>query len=660
MNSRIIWASTLHRRFSPVTNQFEYHVPYFLVELSDLESLAHSHRWFSINRFNLFSIHFKDYLQVGPESIAEKLALVRQRLGLDRPHQTLLLTFPRFLGLGFNPISLYFSVNIAGEIEGAIVEVTNTYHEKHVYWVSGSAGGRNIKCNQPKEFHVSPFLPNDGQYSFSIGRQLDAIDIHIEYLRDTHVVLYANLIQKETFLMTDRSMLKTAMRYPFGIVATMPRILKEAAKLVYFKKMAAAGRPIPHHQDTIRGLPPSRLDSFWIAIVRRILGKITIGQLTIGLPDGSRITFGSDSECQGVIQVNHYSVFKTLVLKGEVGLGEAYVNGYWDTPSLLTTMTVLIRNKSALSASEKGAILVKLLGRAGHFSRRNTVTNSSANIRAHYDLSNELYSLFLDKGMNYSSAFFESVDDSLELAQEQKLDRLISGLMLKPHHHVLEIGSGWGSAAIKIARDKKCKVTTLTLSQAQFQVVAAKIQKEGLSDQVTVLLQDYRNHTGQYDRILSIEMIEAVGDAYLSTYFKTLDRLLKPNGIIALQAITIPDQRYDRYRRRVDWIQKYIFPGGHLPSVATIQKILVSDTSLMIESLENIGPHYAKTLATWRARFLSNEQKIRNLGFDTQFIRKWVYYLSYCEAGFVNRYINTVQLILTRPVNMDLIAEDIR
>ena len=553
---------------------------------------------------------------------------------------------------------IYFSVTPTGDISGAIVEVTNTYKEKHVYSVIGPDHPNFIECTHPKEFHVSPFLNDSGTYLFKIGKRLNSIDIHIRYMENDETMLYANLIQKEAREMNDKSMVTTAFRYPLGILGTMPRIIKEAAKLAFFKRLPASSKPVPHHANTIRNLPPTYFDTVWIAIVARAIRRIKTGRLVMILPDGSRMVAGDDTSPEGIIRINDYSFFKTLVLKGEIGFGESYVDGLWDTDNLLPVFSVFIRNKSKLTPVTMGTTILKWAAQAGHFKKRNTVTNSSRNIQAHYDLSNKMYSQFLDKGMNYSSAYFNSKSESLEQAQLNKLDRLIDRLHVLPHHHVLEIGSGWGSAAIRIAQRTDCKVTTLTLSQAQYDVVIGKIESLGLQDRITVLLEDYRNHRGMYDRILSIEMIEAVGHDYLPTYFKTIDTLLKPNGIVVLQAITVPDHRYDRYRSRVDWIQKHIFPGGHLPSVAKIQSILLSDTSFGIEFLENIGPHYATTLSEWRRRFLENESIVRELGFGNEFIRKWVYYLSYCEAGFADRYINTVQMVLTRPVNLDLIQED--
>jgi cyclopropane-fatty-acyl-phospholipid synthase len=262
-----------------------------------------------------------------------------------------------------------------------------------------------------------------------------------------------------------------------------------------------------------------------------------------------------------------------------------------------------------------------------------------------------MFQQFLDKTMTYSCAVFQSPQQSLSEAQQNKLQKIIDKARLEPHHHVLEIGTGWGSFAIKAVQQTGCRVTTITISEAQFNLARERIAQAGLADKIEVKLCDYRTLAGQYDRLVSIEMIEAVGHKYLPEYFKTCDRLLKPNGIMVLQVITILDQFYDRYRIGFDWMRKHIFPAGHLPSLQTMSHILTHHTHLMIEDLENIGPHYIETLARWEQNFRQAEPNIRNLGFDEEFFRKWVFYFGFCQAAFATRYVNDLQLVLTRPTD---------
>jgi len=650
-------ARTVHRRFIGARHEFNYDLPYVWL---DLQSLSHSPLGplFSIDRFNWLSIQSSDYLDHSDQSIWEKYCQLRQRWGLDSPNPTYLLTLPKWCGYQFNPVSFYFESNLDGTCRSIVAEVTNTYHDKHVIYIPVSPGCRYIDSRQSKVFHVSPFLPDVGTYHFRILNRLDTIEIHIRLVRDMQTIFYANLIQTKEFPMTSGAIFRTSLRYPLGLSATMPRIITQAALLHFKKKVPAASRPLPSHPDTIRRRPPSRFETMAMTLVLNRLRRFCVGQVWIQLPNGESIIVGTDTEVRAQWVIDDYSVFSALVRRGELGLGESYVAGLWQSPSLPDLVTYFLRNRHVMKRHIRGTVLSKLIGRLGHWLRRNTVAKSRSNIQEHYDLSNELYRTFLDDHMVYSAAFFSQPDTSLADAQIEKIDRLIRPLAIQSHHHVLEIGSGWGAAAIRIAETTGCRVTTLTLSREQFNEVNRQLVARGLQDRITVLLEDYRSHRGTYDRIISIEMIEAVGYRYLSTYFKTIDSLLALDGIVALQAITIPDQRYDDYRRRVDWIQKYIFPGGHLPSLAHIQAVLAADTSLIIESVANIGPHYARTLSEWRLRFNAHRDAVLELGFDEAFIRRWNYYLAYCESGFQNRYINTLQIVLTRPVNRDLIVLD--
>jgi cyclopropane-fatty-acyl-phospholipid synthase len=284
-----------------------------------------------------------------------------------------------------------------------------------------------------------------------------------------------------------------------------------------------------------------------------------------------------------------------------------------------------------------------------HWLRRNTRSGSRRNIAAHYDLSNEFFALMLDRTMTYSSGLFESPHASLEEASLAKYDRICRKLRLRSSDHVLEIGCGWGGFAAHAAREYGCRVTATTVSRQQFDFARERLHQEGLSGRVELLLQDYRDLKGCYDRLVSIEMIEAVGERYLDVFFAQCNRLTKPDGAMALQAITIPDHRYDRYRRSVDFIQRYVFPGGFLPSISAIGKSLQRGTDFRLDHLEDFGLHYAETLRIWRENFWANIQQVRRLGFDDRFVRTWHYYLCYCEAAFRERQIGVCQLTLARP-----------
>ncbi|MDA0382263.1 SAM-dependent methyltransferase [Vibrio owensii] len=350
------------------------------------------------------------------------------------------------------------------------------------------------------------------------------------------------------------------------------------------------------------------------------------------------------------IEVKHPGFYSRLLQGGSIAAGEAYMDGWWDSPDLTALMKLMALNLRALDKlEEQGSWLTKLLYKFSHWSNRNSEENSRRNIHAHYDLGNNLYEAFLDTNMLYSSALYNDADDSLEQAQINKMDRLCQQLELKPTDHVVEIGTGWGAMAIYMAEQYGCQVTTTTISEEQHAYAEQKIKERGLEDKITLLKEDYRNLTGTYDKLVSIEMIEAVGKQFLPSYIKVCESLLKSGGLMAIQAITIADQRYDYYSNNVDFIQKYIFPGGFLPSVTSLTQATTKYSDLVTRDLFDIGLDYAKTLNEWHLRFNRAESEVRSFGYDDRFVRMWRYYLSYCEGGFLARTISAVHMTFQRP-----------
>ncbi|WP_434068882.1 class I SAM-dependent methyltransferase [Vibrio campbellii] len=350
------------------------------------------------------------------------------------------------------------------------------------------------------------------------------------------------------------------------------------------------------------------------------------------------------------IEVKHPGFYSRILQGGSIAAGEAYMDGWWDSPDLTALMKLMALNMRALDKlEEQGSWLTKLLYKLSHWSNRNSQENSRKNIHAHYDLGNNLYEAFLDTNMLYSSALYNEADDSLEQAQINKMDRLCQQLELKASDHVIEIGTGWGAMAIYMAEQYGCQVTTTTISEEQHAYAEQKIKERGLEDKVTLLKEDYRNLTGTYDKLVSIEMIEAVGKQFLPSYIKKCESLLKSGGLMAIQAITIADQRYDYYSNNVDFIQKYIFPGGFLPSVTSLTQATTKYSDLVTRDLFDIGLDYAKTLNEWHHRFNQAESEVRSFGYDDRFVRMWRYYLSYCEGGFLARTISAVHMTFQRP-----------
>ena len=396
-------------------------------------------------------------------------------------------------------------------------------------------------------------------------------------------------------------------------------------------------------------------------IVMSSLAQMTRGGLHLELPDGTQKTFGqSGAKISANVRITNWDFFKRCVLFGDVGFGEAYVDGDWDTDDITRVIAWFIlnvENSPAMSGSCGKNILVNLLGwknRLQHWLRPNSLATSRRNISEHYDLGNDFYKLFLDPTMTYSGALFTLPAQSLESAQTAKYDRLCRQLKLRPGEHVLEIGSGWGGFSKHASKNYGVKITTVTISEEQFKFARELFQKEGLADKIEIKLQDYRLLTGQFDKIVSIEMLEAVGDQFLETYFAKCHELLKPGGLLALQMITCPDSRHDSLRKNVDWIQKHIFPGSLLLSVHRVNEALRTTGDLFLHDLKDLGLSYAETLKRWRITFNENETAIRTLKFDTRFIRKWNYYFSYCEAAFAMRNITVVQAVYTRPNNSTL------
>ncbi|MFV9656349.1 class I SAM-dependent methyltransferase [Pseudomonas sp. NY15366] len=384
--------------------------------------------------------------------------------------------------------------------------------------------------------------------------------------------------------------------------------------------------------------------------VLRQLENLRHGLLLI--QEGSdTLHFGTpQSELRAEIRVSDPAVWGLVAGNGSIGAGEAYIHGYWSTPDLTAVIRIFVANLDVLDAMEGGlARLGRPLIQGLHWLNRNTRQGSRRNIAAHYDLGNDLFEQFLDPTMMYSAAMFRREDDSLEQAQLNKLERICQKLALQPSDHLLEIGTGWGSMALYAATHYGCRVTTTTLSREQYAYTERRIHELGLEGRVTLLLEDYRDLEGQYDKLVSIEMIEAVGHRYLPTYFEQCARLLKPEGLMLLQAITIRDQRYEQACRSVDFIQRYIFPGGALPSMQKMLDVVTRHTDFNLHHMEDFGLHYARTLRLWHDNLRQARQRLEQLGYDDYFYRLWEFYLCYCEGGFLERTIGTAQLLLAKP-----------
>ncbi len=382
------------------------------------------------------------------------------------------------------------------------------------------------------------------------------------------------------------------------------------------------------------------------------ISQLKHGDITV-VEGNQRLRFGDEhATLKTVITVVDPAFYQKMVMAGSVGGGEAYIYGWWRCDNLTALVRIFALNLTTLDKLDSaitrlGRPLLKLL----NWRNRNSKAQARKNIAAHYDLGNDMYRLFLDDSMMYSSAVYPDTDADLATAQQHKLQLICQRLQLKATDHLLEIGTGWGGMAIYAAQHYGCKVTTTTISQQQYDYAKAQIEALGLQKQVNLLLHDYRDLSGEYDKLVSIEMIEAVGEDYLDTYFAKCASLLKPDGLMVLQAITIVDQRYSQYVREVDFIKRYVFPGGCLPSVSRMTDAISRKTDLVVRQLQDIGFDYAQTLKHWCDNFMHARDKVHQLGYDDNFVRLWQFYLCYCEGGFRERATSAVHLVLSKPEN---------
>ena len=380
-------------------------------------------------------------------------------------------------------------------------------------------------------------------------------------------------------------------------------------------------------------------DNMYRSMVASMLQKLQGGSLTIVEGDQSSQAFGKRDGMNNIhatIAVNNEDMWKMVVTRGSIGAGEAYMAGYWTTPDLTQVIRLLAHNRDIVNGMDgQQSVLARMALKTVHVLNRNTREGSKKNISAHYDLNNDFFQLFLDPCMMYSSAVFRSPVQSLDEAAVNKLDLICQQLQLQAEDHLIEIGTGWGGMAIHAAKHYGCRVTTATISQQQFDFAKASIEQAGLADRITLLLTDYRELEGQYDKLVSIEMIEAVGAEFQQGYFEICNKLLKPNGRALIQAITISDSIYEQYLNDTDFIRQYIFPGGCLPTISRMTQLTGEHTDLALLAITDITQDYALTLRHWRQRLLFNRKQVMALGFDESFIRMWEFYLCYCEGGFL-------------------------
>jgi len=397
----------------------------------------------------------------------------------------------------------------------------------------------------------------------------------------------------------------------------------------------------------------TKLDGWAKRILLALLQKIRLGEISLKDGDEQHVFGRRSQECdlRASLNVLHPRFYTQVLFGGSIGAGEAYMAGHWSSDDLTVLLRIILLNQSVFAGLDRGLSRLKApLYKAYHFLHKDSRKGSRINIAAHYDLGNDFYALFLDETLTYSCAIFDRPESSLQEASVAKYDRICKKLQLSPKDHVLEIGTGWGGFAIHAARRYGCRVTTTTISKAQCDLAKERMRSAGVEDRVHLLLKDYRDLKGRFDKLVSIEMIEAVGHHYLNIFFRCCSNLLTEQGTMLLQAITIADRAFERHKKEVDFIKRYIFPGSCIPSVTAMGDAVAEATDLRLVHMEDITPHYARTLRTWRERFFDNIQQVRALGYSETFIRMWEFYLRYCEAGFQERYLGDVQMLFAKPL----------
>jgi cyclopropane-fatty-acyl-phospholipid synthase len=670
VRSAIYTGTVMHARTAVADHRFAHRMAIYAIDLDEAPALDRGSRIFSYDRPGPVSLsaadHFGDPDRGLRGNIAELLARHGMRLGAGR---VVLVTNLRTAGYVFNPISCFWCWDEEDRLLAMVAEVSSTFGERHTYVLAADVAtehGRLLAWEIDKALHVSPFFGMNQRYRFVASPPDDRLVLAISVFEGPDRVLHTTMTGRRRDF-TERGLLATQLRMPLMPQRVTALIHWEALRL--YNKGVPIHRKPPFHTDhgTLdhpsvppgrRGLRPppqvrrSPLTPVVARLARGVLRDPPCGTLEVRYPNGTiRRSRGPEPGPEPTIRIHSDDLYRRVATRGMTGVGEAYVAGDWDADDLPGAVELLLRRAHALGETPRGRVATSLRDKRPRLPERVSMALARRQITYHYDLGNDLYELFLDPTMTYSCAVFDNPDADLEAAQLAKHRMICRKLRLRPGDHLLEIGCGWGAFALVAAGEFGARVTGVTLSEEQLELALEKVGRAGLGDMVDLRLLDYRELEGTYTQIASTEMIEAIGHRELPRYFATIDRLLAPTGIACIQAISMPDQRYGRYRRSRDWISEYIFPGGNLPSLEAMTHAMARASGLIVHDVEDIGIHYAETLRRWRENFDGARPEVLALGFDDQFIRGWRFYLASCEAAFRARSILDYQLVLTRPFN---------
>jgi len=656
----------MHERTTPRRHRFRYRTPFAAIDLSEVDELDRRLRLFAYNRWALFSLRDEDHLGDDRAPLATSVAARMARAGTGGVERVVMVGNLRTGGYVFNPLTLFYCYDARDGLLGVLAEVSNTFGERHAYCLAtegASAGDGALSLERPKSLHVSPFLGMDQRYLFRLTQPEDRFGAVIDVFEGESRV-FRGAWSGVRYPLSDRSLARQALVRPLSTHMVTARIHLQAAKL-FAKGVPVHGKPAfdidegtltlaaPAAEPLAGALPaPPRTPLMRVAkaALLGLLRRPAYGAVELRLPN-DRVTHHGDPQTgpSATVSIHSADLYRRLAGRGRIGLGEAYMAGDWDADDLPAALEILARTAHARGRAA-GRALSRLRGMRPRLPRTNTRESARRDIAYHYDLGNDLYDLFLDETMTYSCAYFEEPFQSLADAQRAKNRRLLDALDIGPGDHVLEIGCGWGGFALQAATDRGARVTGITLSMQQKERAEQRIADARLQDRIDIQLVDFRDLSGTYSAIVSIEMLEAVGHKLLSPFFSACDRLLAPGGRACVQVICIPDRRYDAYRKGHDWIREYIFPGALLPSLGALTAAMRRGSELTIRRAEDIGPHYATTLKLWRERFLANRERAAELGYGERFARTWEYYLAFCETAFRIRALQDYQLILARPM----------
>jgi cyclopropane-fatty-acyl-phospholipid synthase len=670
VNSGIYAGTVMHARSAVARHRFSHRVAIYALDLDELADLERTSRLFAHDRRALVSLRAADHFGDPARSLRENVTDVLATHGIALAEgRIVIVTNLRTLGYVFNPIACFWCWYPDETLAAMIAEVANTFGERHLYVLPAAEAtqqGALRRWEVTKALHVSPFFGMDQRYAIVAAPPDDRLVLAISVFEGTKRVLHTTLTgRRKPF--TGRNLVAAQLTTPLMPQRVTALIHLEALRL-HNKGIPIVHKP-PFRTDygTLddgsastgrRGLrPPPRvrrspLTPIVARVARTAFASPPRGGFEVRYPNGAvqRSAAAAPGPCP-VVRIHSRNVFRRVAARGMTGVGEAYVAGEWDADDLPGAIELLLRRANVLASTPQGRAIAHVRDHRPRLPERVSMALARNQIQYHYDLGNDFYALFLDPSLTYSCAVFADADTDLAAAQLAKHRLICRKLDLTPDDHVLEIGCGWGAFARVAAGEFGARVTGVTLSDAQLALGRQRIRDAGLADRVQLRLQDYRTLEGTYTAIASTEMIEAIGHRELPRFFATVDRLLVPDGVACIQAIAMPDHRYDRYRRSRDWISEYIFPGGNLPSLAAMTRAMAARSQLVVAHAEDIGTHYARTLLLWRERFEAERAGVRALGFDEQFIRGWRFYLASCEAAFRARAILDYQLVLTRAFN---------